>query len=413
MKGSRRTTRPTLLLAVALCATAAPLSAQSTEPTRAVAAQQAREAKAAKLEAYRPGKVERFLDRLEDGGLARLFAPSDGFGLRMSGIDGGAGFALGPSWQASNLARGTLQIRASAARSIGGDTGADVRLAIPHAGTHRLSLGLDLSTARIAHARYFGLGINAVRPDETSYGLSRHYLSGSVAFDVARTLRLSAGVGALKTNTGSGNSVRVPSIEGRFDAAGAPGLQQSIAYTTFSLGATLDYRDVPGNPRSGGRYHVAATRYDDTSTQRYSFTRIDTELEQHVSFWRRQRLLTVRAIANATIADPGHDVPFYLQPTLGGSRVLRGFVSDRFRDRNVVAVQAEYAWDVLPFLSAVAFLEGGTSAARWADLDTRLIRKDYGLGFRFGSARTVAFRTDVALGSGEGTRFTMRFHHAF
>jgi outer membrane protein assembly factor BamA len=401
-----------LLVTIALLALASPLGAQTVEPTRADEVQRKREAKAARVEPYQPGKVERFLRRLEDGGFGGLFAPSDGFGLRIGGLDGGSAFALGPSWRKS-LVGGNLQLSASGVRSIGGDTGADIGIAIPQLGTHRLSLGVELSAARLTRARYFGLGLETSRDDETAYGLARERAAVSVTFDVTGHLRLTAGAGTLSTETREGRSPRVPSIEQRFTATDAPGLQQRLTYTTVSAGVAFDYRDVPGNPRSGGRYAIDVTRYTAPSAQLHSFTRVDTELEQHVPFWRRQRLITLRAIASATVADRGHEVPFYLQPTLGGSRVLRGFVSDRFRDRNVVAVQAEYAWDLLPFLSAVAFAEAGTAAARWSDLGTRQLEKDYGLGFRFGSARTVAFRTDVALGSGEGTRLTMRFNHAF
>jgi outer membrane translocation and assembly module TamA len=170
---------------------------------------------------------------------------------------------------------------------------------------------------------------------------------------------------------------------------------------------------MPGNPRQGGRYEVAVARYADAAADRYSFTRVDVDLEQHLSAWKRQRVLTLRAVASASIADRGHAVPFHLQRTLGGSRLLRGFVTDRFRDTNLVALQAEYGFDVLPFLGTVLFYEAGAVAPRWQDLSLGNLRRDYGLGFRFGGARAVAMRTDVAFGSGEGARLTMRFNHAF
>jgi outer membrane protein assembly factor BamA len=151
----------------------------------------------------------------------------------------------------------------------------------------------------------------------------------------------------------------------------------------------------------------------DRSVGRHSFNRIDVDVEQHISWWRGQRLLTVRALAIGTEADRGHEVPFYLQPTLGGSAWLRGFANDRFRDRHVLAMQAEYGWDIWPFLNAVLFYEMGQVAPEWADLFTQGFERDYGFGFRFGSARTVAVRTDIAFGSGEGTRFSTRFSHAF
>jgi outer membrane protein assembly factor BamA len=400
-------------LVLAFCISAIPAFAQHPASTRAAASEAERQAKAARLTVYQPGKVERFLTRLENGAMNRLFAPADGFGVRIGGIESGAGLALGPSWRSSSLSGGNLHLSASGARSIGGDTGIDAGLFIPHVGTHRLSLGLDASATRLPQERFFGTGLDTERANETAYGVNRDQIVSRATFAATEWLRLSASGGVLNTESLGGRARIVPSIDTRFTADDAPGLGQSARFSIVSLAATIDYRDVPMNPRGGGRYHVAVSRYADRSLNRYSFTRVDTEVEQHLSGWKRQRLLTLRAIAAATIADPGHDVPFYLQPTLGGSRVLRGFVTDRFRDANILAVQAEYGWDVLPFLNAVAFVEAGTTAPRWQGLSARDIRKDYGIGFRFGSARTVAFRTDVALGSGEGTRLTMRFNHAF
>jgi outer membrane protein assembly factor BamA len=207
----------------------------------------------------------------------------------------------------------------------------------------------------------------------------------------------------------------VPAISTRFTESDAPGLATDSTFTVASIGATVDYRDIPRNPRAGGRYHLEMSRYADRdrSPAAHAFTRIDAELEQHLSAWKRQRVLTLRAFASSSWADAGDEVPFYLQPTLGGSRLLRGFVTDRFRDRTLVALQAEYGWDVSPFLNAVLFYETGTVAPRWREIDIHAFRRDYGIGFRFGSARTVAVRTDLALGSGEGPRITMRLNHAF
>ena len=92
------------------------------------------------------------------------------------------------------------------------------------------------------------------------------------------------------------------------------------AFRVVSLSAAIDARDVPGNPRSGGRYAIAANRYSAAPQRPYSFTQVDTEVEQHISFWKRQRVITLRAIASTAVTADGHAVPFYLQPTLGGSR---------------------------------------------------------------------------------------------
>ena len=388
-------------------------AAHAQEPARADLARAQRQAKAANPTAPSPGRVERLLTMLETGVLSRMMAPPDGFGVRVGGIDQGSGFALGPSWRASNLWGGSLQLYASGARSMMGDTGIDAGLVIPHLGTHRLSFSIDASATRLPQERFFGIGRDSRRSDQTAFGVSRDQVVARATVAPTRWLRVSASGGALDTSTRAGRARTIPSIETRFSADDAAALGHPTRFNTVSLATTVDWRDVAGNPRGGGRYHLAVTRYADRDSARYSFTRVDAEVEQHLSAWKRQRLLTLRAVVAATIADPGHSVPFHLQPALGGSRVLRGFVTDRFRDRHAVALQAEYGWDVMPFVNAVAFVEGGTVASTWHDLTVNNLRTDYGLGFRFGSARHVALRTDLAFGSGEGTRLTMRFNHAF
>jgi outer membrane translocation and assembly module TamA len=381
-------------LAVACLVVAGPALAQSDVATRAEETRTIRESKAATPSHPTPGKVERVLAWIETGPVfQRLLGTRDGLGVGLRGIENGAGFAAGPSWRSSNVLDGSVHLAASAAASIAADRELAASVALPHVAAGRLALGVDIKATHLAREQSFGPGMGSALADVTLFSLDSRRVTGRAMVTANDWLRLSATAGTT--------------------AIGAPGLGPDASFAVFSLGATTDYRDVPQNPRRGGRYHISLERYADTTQGRHSFTRVDTEVEQHLSAWKRQRMVTVRAIASAAMADPGHDVPFYLQRTLGGARLLRGFVTDRFRDRALLVMQAEYAWDLSPFLNAVLFYEAGAVAPRLGDLSARDLRRDYGIGFRFGSARTVALRTDVALGSGEGTRLTMRFNHAF
>jgi outer membrane protein assembly factor BamA len=397
-------------LAMVLCMGTSQALAQSDPPTRAEAAQQAREAKAAAPIAAGPGRVERVLNTIER---SPMFAPRDGFGLRVGTIDGGGGLAAGPSWRKSNLFGGRLQMQASGAVSTLIDHEVQGSVAVTELGTHRLAFLLGASRAHLAQNRFFGIGALTNRVDQTAFTLDRNDVTATVTLDATGWLEFAASAGTVNALTRDGKSPRIPPLSSRFGPSDAIGFNSQTSLAAASLSVAVDYRDVPLNPRSGGRYQVAMNRYLDRMSNRYSFTRIEAELEQHVSFWRRQRLVTLRAMGSTSIADPGHDVPFFMQQTLGGSTLLRGFLTDRFRDLNVMAVQAEYGWDILPFVNAVLFYEAGAVTPRWQDITLRTLKRDYGLGFRFGSARTVALRTDVAFGSGEGTRLTMRFNHAF
>ena len=401
-------------LVLLMSALANPAVAQEHPSTRAEEARALRERKASEPPADAAGRVEGLLNWIERGPLAQHFAGGrDGFGLRLGGIENGAGLALGPSWRASNVLNGTLQFAASGAASLAGDHELSATIAVPHVIADRLAITIDAESTHLAQERFYGAGMASVRGDAGAFALDTRRVAARATARLTDWLSVSGSAGTLRAITADANAATAAPISSRFTAVDAPGLGTVQHFAVQSLSATLDWRDMPQNPRRGGRYYVAAHRYVDSRQGPYSFVRIDAEAEQHLSAWKRQRMLTLRAFASTTIADDDATVPFYLQRTLGGSRLLRGFATDRFRDRSLLAVQAEYGWDLSPFINAVLFYEAGAVGSRLRDISANNFRRDYGLGFRFGSARTVALRTDVAFGSGEGTRFTMRFNHAF
>jgi hypothetical protein len=401
-----------LLVASVLAAGSA--AAQTIAASRAGEISSQRQAKAMTPPVEAGDRLERLLDFVERNAFLRQIAnPGEGVGVRLGGIESGAGLAAGPMWRTSRPMNGRLQLHASSAVSIARDHELEAGVTIPEVGTHRLSLRFGAAGTRLAQERFFGAGPSSRRADEATFALDRRAGGIDAALHAASWMTIGAGAGLAHFTAADGSARGVPGVSTRWTADSAPGLVAPASFSTLSASATVDWRDVPGNPRRGGRYHVGIERFSDRSRQAHSFNQLNVELEQHLSWWRRQRTLTLRGVAVISAPDAGHEVPFYLQPTLGGSRVLRGFVTDRFRDRHMLALQAEYGWDLWPFLGAVVFYEAGTVEHEWRNFSVRGLKSDYGLGFRLGSARTIALRTDVALGSGEGTRLAMRFSHAF
>jgi outer membrane translocation and assembly module TamA len=400
-------------LALALCALATPAFAQSAG-TRAEEARTQRENKASTPAVVTASKVERLFNWVEAGPLfQQVSGARDGFGVRIGGIEDGAAFALGPSWRATNLFGGKVHLAASGAVAFIGDRAISAAISAPQLAAEHLTIGLHLDATHLAQERFYGRGMSAARANETAFSLEKREVVAGATLAVRDWLHLYGGGGTVRTNAADGHARAIPAIGTRFTRVDAPALGLTERFALTSLAASVDRREVPQNPRRGGRYHIAAHRYAAMHQSPHSFTRIDAELEQHLSAWKRQRLLTIRAFASTTLTAEGNDVPFYLQPSLGGSRLLRGFAADRFRDRSLLAMQAEYAWDLSPFVNAVVFYEAGAVGSSLRSIAVKDFRRDYGFGFRFGSARTVALRTDVAFGSGEGTRLTMRFNHAF
>jgi outer membrane protein assembly factor BamA len=105
-------------------------------------------------------------------------------------------------------------------------------------------------------------------------------------------------------------------------------------------------------------------------------------------------------------------VPFYLQPTLGGARNLRGFREFRFRDNNSVLATAEYQWEAWWALDVALFADAGTVAPTRQLLSMRDVEVGYGVGFRFHSNKAFVGRLDLAF-SKEGFIPLLRFEHVF
>jgi outer membrane protein assembly factor BamA len=139
--------------------------------------------------------------------------------------------------------------------------------------------------------------------------------------------------------------------------------------------------------------------------------RWEADLRHYFSFVRDTRTIALRAWASAAEPDSGHDVPFYLQPTLGGARTLRGYRTFRFRDRSALLLQAEYRWRINELVTGALFYDTGTVAPTLGDLGR--FERNYGVGLRVGGALGSAFRMDLAFGGREGTRFLIRFDDAF
>jgi outer membrane protein assembly factor BamA len=105
----------------------------------------------------------------------------------------------------------------------------------------------------------------------------------------------------------------------------------------------------------------------------------------------------------------GQQVPFYLLPVLGSGQSLRGYADYRFRDRNLVLLNAEYRWRLARVIDGAVFYDAGAVAPAAIDaMSLRRLRADYGLGVRVHSKTHQVVRLDVAR-SREGMKAIVSF----
>lgn len=253
---------------------------------------------------------------------------------------------------------------------------------------------------------FFGIGPETREQDRAVF----HYREGVVGADISKPLTpwldVGGAVEGILPNIVTISNPTVRSVERVYTEAGAPGITSQPGF--FHAAAFVGLH-LPGQPESRKlEYKFFYHAYQDVSDHRYSFRRFDADLKHKLPFADKNEL-RFRARFSFSDTSGANRVPFYLMETLGGSNIrgddtLRGFRDYRFRDRDLVLLQAEYLRQVYGPINLIAFYDTGKVFPTLSRIDQGRMRHTYGLGIVVVPRRgdNVLFRFYVALGSGEG-----------
>lgn len=219
------------------------------------------------------------------------------------------------------------------------------------------------------------------------------------------------------------NGKRLPSIESRFFPNDAPGLFAQPRYGRYQGSLEIQLPAAPGDAFfQGTKTRFTYAIYDQqTEGEAFNFRRFDAEVKQVFAGFAAHHRLTLSGWVATTMTDAGEDVPFALQPTLGGKSeirsvhddrlgsdgteaTLRGYRNLRFRDRNLLLLQAEYRVPLWGPIDATVFADAGKVAPTRSDLDFTDLRRDLGFSLSIMKGWETWARMDVGFGSGEGVR---------
>jgi hypothetical protein len=94
----------------------------------------------------------------------------------------------------------------------------------------------------------------------------------------------------------------------------------------------------------------------------------------------------------------GGQSPFYLLPALGSDEIMRGYYNGRYRDRNMIAGQAELRYRLSDRFALAGFAGGGTVYNKSLDLSS--LKPNYGGGLRyfFDVEKGLTIRLDYGAG---------------
>ena len=125
------------------------------------------------------------------------------------------------------------------------------------------------------------------------------------------------------------------------------------------------------------------------------FWRYGVDLQQFVRIAGGPRAIALRAHLEA-LAGGGERVPFHELPRLGGATLLRGYPSDRFRERAAAMASAEYRWDLSRAVLASVFVDAGRADRRVRELADGALRVGYGVGLELHTDASFLARVSVA-----------------
>lgn len=368
--------------------------------------------KAKHLEPDNPTGIERILEKAKDRQvLERVTAGVGGFRAKLGGFISGTGFAVGPEYY-RNLLRDTARFRTSIRGSTRRSYLMDIELRMPELADGRAFLNLYGVHRNFSRIDYYGPGANSARTGRSVWRLEDTAFQFRGGVHPVKPLRVGLLGEYLMVNVGPGRDTRFIATDRIFSEQVTPGIQRQTNFLHGGAFLQVDWRDHPGGPRSGGNYTAQISKYLDRNSLGFSFNRLDLEAQQYIPFLNQRRVIALRGRVVATEPHQGSRVPFYLQPTLGGSDDLRGFRQFRFYDNNSFVLNGEYRWETFSGLDMALFVDAGRVFSRWQDINIRDVETSYGFGFRFNVRNDVFLRIDTGF-SREGFAIWFKFGNVF
>jgi hypothetical protein len=184
--------------------------------------------------------------------------------------------------------------------------------------------------------------------------------------------------------------------------------------SNFGLGGAIVYdnRHNVLNVRKGYFAELGFLNYAKKLSSSYNFSGINTDLRTYQPINKRD-VLALHVTGNFLTGN----VPFNQMALMGGETMMRGYYYGRYRDKNMIAAQAEYRMLPLSFskrIGAVLFAGTAVVAPTIGSLDTKNLKLAGGGGIRYllFPKKDIYLRMDVGV-TKEGLGFYFFTGEAF
>ena len=388
-----RGTTLTVALVLSTVAAAREGWAQTPAPaadSRAATIVAAEQAKAGDLKPIQRGKGEAIFKKVEEAFLTGNLHWHPFF---RSAYNGG-GFTLGAGYARHVSSYNLIDVRGS--YTVSGYKRIEAEFIAPRLFDRRATLSVLGGWREATQVGFYGFGTpNTSADDRANYSFEQPYGAANLELrPTRRFLLFGAGVEYSQWKQGPGEG-SAPSVEEIYTPDTLVGLGADPTYLHLTGTAALDWRTSPGYSRSGGYYGATYHDFADQDDQ-FGFSQVDYEAIQHIPLGRDFWVLSLHGLASTTNLKSNEEIPFFMQPALGGGSNLRGFSSWRFRDRHSILFQAEMRVIASPFIDLALFYDAGKVTAKRSDLDFDDLKTDFGIGFRLHGPAVTPLRIELA-----------------
>jgi hypothetical protein len=286
---------------------------------------------------------------------------------------------------------------------------------------------------------FYGLGPNSLKSNASVFGMSQTIAGASAIVPVLRSLNASllGEVNGRFVDVGENHHESIPSIEQIFSEATAPGLASQPTYAQLGEGARLEPKLL--NDHLQLDYLAQFEQFVAPSDSHSSFRRFTADLNHTIPLYRnsgsygprptngpdecaasagatkcaaiqrnREGSVELRLLITESIASAGSVVPFYFQPTLGGSDIdgsawLPSYNDYRFRAPNALLLREGLEHSIWGPIGLAFSADQGKVALSRGEIAFDHLAHSFSVGLTVRAGGLPALSLGFAWGGPEGT----------
>lgn len=281
---------------------------------------------------------------------------------------------------------------------------------------------------------YYGLGPLTAKQNLALFGMTETITGGNVIYPLPGNfgLALFGEINGRFVDIRDRHGDSSPSIEQLYSNTTAPGLARQPGFFQAGQGLRLNHGF---SDRLYLQYSATFQEFAAVSDSRYSFQRLTFDLSNNFPLYRNMRRASLpvgpdqspqsleeprrfvrnlegsigaRILIVESFVPNGHVVPFYFQPTLGGTdingnRGLSSYPDYRFRAPNLMLFRGTFEHSLWGPLGGILMADFGKVGLTRSDVDFKNIRHSYAAGLTIRAGGFPQLSLLVAWGGREGT----------